>query len=278
MAETPTFWRDVAVKGSATDYKEKYVVSLSNAGNLELTHEGQPVPLGTINERAESIAVQKYTKGVGITYEMIRDDNIGAFTDIVSLFGRSAARVPDILIVQLLAANSGAGPTMSDGNPLFHASHNNIGSTAALSYTSARAAQKQMRKQTGFGPDAPPIAVEPSVMLVPVELSDIADDLFTQEYVPGASQPTSQRNSLRGRLRPAYSPRLDAISETRWWLFAEPADIPTFRCDFLDGNESAEAHMVPQKTLTEISYEFYLWGVGATALNYEGAITNAGTT
>jgi hypothetical protein len=69
----------------------------------------------------------------------------------------------------MLALNAGLGPVMDDGFTLFHASHGNIGTGAALSQDSVEADRVLMvqQKEPG-GQDF--LALQPAVLLVPAGL------------------------------------------------------------------------------------------------------------
>lgn len=274
--EVQPFWRNIAQRTTTTDFKESTTVRLSGSGDLRLILEGGSPEHTTLNERSEKIKVEKYGRAITLTFEMIRNDDLSGFGNLTQVIGRSGARLPDQLIIMLLAQNAGDGPTMSDGKGAFFAAgRGNLAPTpAALSYAEVRKARRAMMALQGFGPDPEYIEVEPRVLLVPTGLSDTAADIVMQEFVPGSEGGNNQRNTLRGRMRDVHSPRL---SGDGWYLFADPADLAAFQVQFLDGQEQPTVSLIESKT-TPFAREFwaYLPGVGVAPVNPEAGYRNAG--
>lgn len=276
--EIDVIWTSICRRGVSTDYKDSYLLSLSEAPNLELIPEGGTPSEGSFNERRESVQVAPYGKRFSYTYQMLRNDDLGAFGQFSTLFGESSRRLPDDALVTLLAANSKAGPTMSDSKALFHADHNNLGSAAALGYASAWAGWKAMRSQKGFGPNTAPINVVPQVLLVPTALYDVALDLETQEYAPtGDANDPNKRNTLRGRFTAKDSPRIDdSIDATSWWWFASPSTHPAFEVRFLDGQDMPEITPIDDGDPMSRRFQATVRGFGLAAVQYESAYRNPG--
>ncbi|MCA3003795.1 MAG: S49 family peptidase, partial [Phycisphaerales bacterium] len=275
FAERGLVWRNICAVASANDYKPQNMYSLSEGGNLVQIPQGQTPSETTFNERAQSASVAPFGRRFSLTYQMLRNDDLNAFSSWAARLGMAAARVPEDLLFGLLALNSGNGPTMSDNIALFNAAHRNLGSAAALSYAAAQADYTAMRRQRGFGPDAAWIDVTPSTLLVPVELQWTAEDIATQEFIPDATANNSNiRNTLRNRFTPLATPRLTG---TRRYWFGNPAEAPTFTMLFLDGNESPEIQQVDADSdpLNQ-RYQCTLFGVGIGANQWETAYSNPG--
>lgn len=277
LQEIRPFWRDIARKGTTSDFKPKKIYKLSEGGNLQLIPEGGTPEHTTFNEQAESVQVEPYGRRVSLTYQMMRNDDLGAFTSIITWMSLASIRLPDQILITLLSGNSGNGPDMDDGVAMFNAAHGNTASAAALSYTNVRAAMKIMREMTGFGPDSALIEVTPRVLLVPNALYNTAEDITMQEFVPGSDGANNQRNMLRNQLRPVGSPRLDAVSATRWWLFADPTLTPAFEVAFLDGAENPRVDPIHLDNPLDRGWQITLPGIGATAVHYEAAYSNPGS-
>ena len=73
---------------------------------------------GTIGEAKETYRVETYGKVVGITRQVLINDDLDAFTRVPSLFG--TARLPR-LNPMWCGAFSPSNPNMADGELLFHA-------------------------------------------------------------------------------------------------------------------------------------------------------------
>jgi len=134
-----------------------------------------------------------------------------------------------------------------------------------------------MASQVGFGDDAAPLDIEAKTLLVPTPLMDIADDLVTQEYVPGTGGANRQKNRLVG-LNSQHSSRLGKTTETanRWYLFGDPSTMPAYEIRFLDGQREPRIERITNGD--PLNYRFYavIMGFGLTAVQHEAAYSNAG--
>ena len=119
---------------SVPDFRK--VTSLSGserARHLELITEHAEVALAAVPPRpVESFAVQSYAKIGAFSRNAIINDDLGALSDWTSEMGAAAAETEASLFVNLLTANSGAGPVLDDGLNLFHASHGDLASPGTV--------------------------------------------------------------------------------------------------------------------------------------------------
>jgi len=274
--EVKTFWQDVCRLGVATDYKDAPLVMISSIGEFQDLPEGRTPQHTTFNERQVSINVGAMGLRIGLTYQAMRNDDLGAFSQRLQMIGESNARIPDTKVLNLLGVNAGLGPTMSDGSTLYHANHLNITTQAALSYAAAWADVVQFRKKKDFGPSAPFIDIEPALLLVPVDLEPVAMDIAMQENVPAALATPSaatQRNTLRGRFKVVATPKLTG---TRRYWFADPRVAPAIEVRFLDGKQTPDIVELPLNDPMTAEWQATLLGMGASAVQHEGTLTNAG--
>ncbi len=73
---------------------------------------------------------------------MVVNDDLVAFSDLARQMGQGDAETEACVLVELVEANSGNGPKLSDCKPLFHADHGNkAGSSATISNTTMPAAR-----------------------------------------------------------------------------------------------------------------------------------------
>ena len=157
---------------------------------------------------------------------MINDD-LGAFTDIAARLGQAAASFEAQQLVNLLTANSGAGPTMDDGLPFFHASHGNLAATGAvISSTTLSAARLAMRRQKS--PTGGVIDVTPAVVVVPPELETNAEQMLSSIQATKTAD-TNIFDVLRLVVEPRFT------NTTAWYVVAEPARIDGIEYAFLSG-------------------------------------------
>lgn len=107
---------------------------MGEAPTLKKVNESGEFESGTMAEAKESYAIDSFGRIIGFTRKAMVNDDLGALTDLSGKWGKAAVEFEAKFLVDLLVANSGAGPTMDDGNTLFHADHDNLaGSGGALS-------------------------------------------------------------------------------------------------------------------------------------------------
>jgi phage major head subunit gpT-like protein len=94
--------------------------------------------------------------------------------DLARRMGHGAAETEARILVTLLEAGSGNGPSLSDGKTLFHADHGNkAGSGAVISDATLSAARLALRTQKGI--EDRTIRVTPKNLLVPPALETTAE-------------------------------------------------------------------------------------------------------
>lgn len=275
--EVQTFWQQIARRGTSTDFKARKIVTVSGENDLLTVAEGDSPELGSFDDRGEDLAVDPQARDYALTYQMFKNDDLGVLANNLRLVSRSGVRRPDQMVAALLAQNSGNGPTMSDGVNMFNAAHNNLASASALNYANLKAAVTAMRALKDFNSRKPnEIEVEPRVLLTGTEISMTAQDLTTQEYAPGSTGANNEKNVFRNMLEAVYSQRLSGISATRWWLFADPADVAALEVSFLDGIDTPQIHMHEGGHPLQQRFTALIPGIGVSAVNYEGAYSNPG--
>ena len=158
-------------------------LQLGEAPQLEKVNEAGEFKRGSLGEGKESYRVETWGKVIGITRQMIINDDLDAFTRIPALFGTAAATLESDVVWGIVTAN----PNMADGVALFHASHRNLaGSGTALDVANLGKARAQMAKQTGLDGKTV-VNIRPSFLVVPSSLELTAEQLIAQNLVPAKS-------------------------------------------------------------------------------------------
>ncbi len=230
----PATLKQAARQTTAKDFRAKTSVQLGEAPTLEKVNEHGEYQYGSMAEAAESYKIDTFGKIIGLTRKAIVNDDLGAFTDLAAKLGQAAAEFEAQFLVDLLESGAGNGPTMSDGNPLFHATahKNKAASGAAPDETTLSDARLAMRKQKGLSDK--PINVTPRFLLVAPDLETVAEKLLA------AIQPTKSDdvNPFGGKLDLLVEARLS--STTRWYLIADPARIEGLEYAYLQGAEGPQ--------------------------------------
>lgn len=270
----PDTWRDFCAVGSVGDFREYSRLRTGAMGNLQLIREnGEYKNLSIPDAEKEKISAQ--TKGaiVNVSRQMIVNDDLGAFTRIAANLGRSAARTIETDVFSLFALNSGNGPTMGDGNPLFHASHSNIAGTAAApSVVAFDAIRTQMATQKEpSGLDF--IDIRPYLILAPIGLGSAIRLINQSQYNPDVSNKFQVPNVVAGLFNKVVdTPRL---SGTAYYAMANPMEEPVFEVAFLDGVQTPYLEQDMPFSIDGIQWKIRLdYGVGA--IGWRGIVKNAG--
>lgn len=267
-------WRRFCAVGSVSDFRDHPRYRLAALANLQALNELGEFQNGTIPD-GEKARVRIGTKGllINLSRQAVVNDDLGSFVGLADALGRAAARTIESDVYSLLLLNSGLGPTMDDGYSLFHANHSNIGTGAALSAAAIDADRVVMASQKGVGAYADYLDLRPQVLLVPIGLGGTARVVNGAEYDPDTANKLQRPNVVRGLFSDVVdTPRL---SGTRRYLFADPSVAPVLEVDFLDGNQEPFLELKNGFEVDGATYKVR-HDYGVSAVDYRGAVTNAG--
>ena len=253
----------------ATDFKAMNRVQIGEAPQLLKVNESGEFKRGTIAESKESYRIETYGRVVGITRQVLINDDLDAFTRIPAMYGTAIATLESDVVWAIVTANA----AMADGVALFHATHKNLAGTgAALSVTTVGDGRAAMAKQTGLDKKTV-LNIRPSFLIVPAALELAAEQLIAQNLVPaktGDVVPQSIRT-----LTPISEPRLDNASATAWYLAANPAQIDTIEYAYLEGQQGAYIETRNGFDVDGVEIKCRL-DFGAKAIDWRGLYKNAG--
>jgi hypothetical protein len=253
----------------ATDFKAMHRVQLGEAPQLLEVGESGEFKRGTLGESKESYRVKTYGRVVAITRQVLINDDLDAFTRIPAMYGNSIAQLESDVVWGIITAN----PAMADGNALFHITHKNLAGTgAALDVGSVGAARAAMAKQTGLDKKTV-LNIRPAFLIVPASLELKAEQLVAQNLVPATSGSVVPQ-SIR-TLSPISEPRLDAASETGWYLAASPNQIDTIEYAYLEGQQGAYIETRNGFDVDGVEIKCRL-DFGAKAIDWRGLYKNPG--
>ena len=219
-----------------------------------------------LSEFSYSIRNRKFEATIGIAREVLEDEQLGQIRIRVQSMAEAAAAHYDQLLFELIGQGSVA--LCFDGLPFYSIAHR-TGGTAVSNLTNtpltsdnleaALTAMKRIPLDSGQ-----PMAVQPTHLLVPPELSFTAKRILNSTYYPeatGAGQPGNMAmNPLQGALQIVESSRLPTATE--WHVLDASHPVKPFLIQqriapevrALDGSDGYE---------TEASFlrDVYLYGV-----------------
>jgi len=247
---------------TAPDFKTIARTALGDSPTLEKVNEHGEYKYGSVSEARENYAIASYGKIVALTRQTLINDDLSAFTRLPEMFGRAAADLESDTVWGIITANA----ALADSIALFHASHGNLPTGAAISVAQLGVCRAAMRVQTGL--DGRKINVTPRYLLVPAALETIAQQFTSQAYAASAS---SSINPFAGALQVLAEPRLDTASTTAWYMAADPAQIDTIEYAYLEGNQGVYLETKDGWEIDGVEFKARL-DFGAKAIDFRGLV------
>ncbi|OYU40810.1 MAG: hypothetical protein CFE33_01605 [Pseudorhodobacter sp. PARRP1] len=271
FAAQPPALLTVANKKSALDYRSGYGVGLSGSGAMKVLGESAEIQAVTVDETGENKAVPDdlaamfFLSNKSLVNDGTAMQMLAEISQKMLIGAQQTAR--NVLIAPLLA-NSGAGQTMRDTNPLFFAARGNLAASgAALSVASLSVARTAMARQVDSQGNA--LALAPKFLVVPPELQTVAEQLVATLQ---ANIATSV-NPFAGKLEVITEAGL--TSATAWYLVADPLADEGLCYAYLDGQEAPSVES--KDAWNRLGMDFRItWALGAAFHGWRGWYKNAG--
>jgi phage head maturation protease len=264
----PSGIRRLGRQTSARDFRSVNKIMLGEAPLLEKLNEHGEIKAGTMAEAREAYKIETWAKKIGITRQVLVNDDLGAFSDLARRMGQGAAETEARILVTLLEANSGNGPILSDTKALFHVDHGNkAASGAVISDATLSAARLALRTQKGI--DGRIIRVTPKNLLVPPALETVAEK-WLATIAPATA---ADVNPFSGAMSLVVEPRLS--SATRWYITADPGEIDGLEFAYLSGNEGPQVESRSGWDVDGVEIRVIL-DFGAGFIDHRGWFQNAG--
>jgi HK97 family phage prohead protease len=216
------------------DFRDQERPILGSAPALEAVPEHAEYKNGYFTEDSAKYAVAKYGKIVSLSWEILVNDNLGAFLRVQPALGQAARRLEADTIYALFALNGATGPTMQDTKALWHADHGNLVSVgAALSASQLGAGRALLRKQTALGGGY--MSLVPRFLIVPPTQESAAELLLAN-----AARPATGTDKTTGAwiasLELVVEPRLLDTTPFPVYLAADSAQVDTCELGLLEEN------------------------------------------
>jgi hypothetical protein len=268
FAAAPNALRTLARATTIADFRTQTSVKLSEFPRLSLVNEAGEVTYGTRAEAKEAYRLSSYAKIFSLSRQALVNDDLGAFSSFSAAAGRAAAETEASLLVSLLTSNSGTGPTLDDGNVLYHSTHGNVaGAGTVIDVTNLSAARLAMRSQLGLD-GVTPVNATPRYLLVSATKETSAESVLA----PLTPNAVSSVNPFPGTMSLLVEPRLTG---NRWYLFADPAVLPVLEYGYLSSAQGPQ--MASREGWDVLGMEFrVLLDYGCGVVDWRGTYTNAG--
>lgn len=263
-------------RDSARDFKQVTRYRMTSVGDFEEVAKDGAIKVGTATEETFNNQVKTYARKIGISRQDLINDDLGAFTQIGQHLGRKA---------KIRMHKLGFGVLAGNANNFFHSNNKNLatGAGSVLSIAGLTAAAQLFLEQKDTAGD--PVMVMPKYLLVAPANDVVAKQLYTDVTVnetTTADKAKPNSNPHRGAYTPLTSPFLmtggvTGAANAKWWLLADPADVPCVVLIFLNGNEAPVIESSDLNfDLLGIDFRGYL-DVGAAQADPKGGVQSNGS-
>lgn len=224
---------------SRLDYHEGKSLTLSASGMPKEIAEAGEIEFVTMDEKGEALpAPRDFGSGANLSNKVIANDRHDLLSKVGDrMLGGAIERMRRVLL-EPLEANSGAGQTMADGDPMFSTARGNTFSSGGeLSVATLSDARIALRKAEGLQGEL--YAIEPWAIVVPAELETTAQQVVAQIQ----ATKFSDANPFSGSLEIIVEPGLS--DPKAWYLIGNPARYDGLAHAFLDGQSAPRVEVRP---------------------------------
>lgn len=272
-------WPKFCKTGSVADFRAHNRYRMGTFGPLDsLTEKGEFQNQYLADAEKETISASTKGNIVALTREVLINDDLGAFLDVAAKLGREAQYTIERDVFDLLALGAGLGPAMNDGDTLFHANHDNIGTDSTLTVAGLDADIVLLALQTGPG-GTRVLNIKPHILLLPRALQGQAISIIGAEFDSDAvAANATNKFMVPNRVRGMFPVIIGSpfLTGTRRYIFADPGRHPVIEVVFLDGQQAPYMEMREGWRVDGVEWKVRLdFGVGA--VDFRGAVTNDGT-
>lgn len=268
--EAPTTFQYWTGKGSNSDFKAAEHYRISEAGELQRTPQNGVIPYDSaMKDEKVTKAVLTYAERWGFTREAFINDDLSVLSRVPAAYVIAAKRGINKLVYKMLASN----PVIFDGETLFSAPHNNLGTAGAIGTATMSEGRKMMRTQKGIRGEST-LNIAPKYLIVPAEQETVAAQYIRSEADPAAKH-SGVTNVFRNAMDIIVDAELDQYSEFAWYLAADPNIADTVEVTYLRGQE--EPTLETDIPFDRLGMDFRIYfDYGVTILDSRGLFKNSG--
>lgn len=226
-------WRLITATRPVSDFKQ--ISGYALTGDLEYKEvaPGGEVKHGTIGETSYANQAKLYALMLGIDYQHLRNDDLGAFTAINKRLGRGGALTINKVFWTAFLATAGSFWSGANGN---------YGASTDYAFSDIdKLDNVNLAWQSRTDPDGKPMGDKAKYLLVPSKWEVRAKKYMSSTRISNDSG-DGEDNPMAGVWEPISSTYLGNSSFTgysvdNYYLLKDPADMPVIETVFLDGQE-----------------------------------------
>lgn len=259
-----------------SDFKPRSFYDVGVFNQLDLVQEREKYKeLKFSSEMMAWIKSEKYANFVGLTVEMMKNDDLGGFMAQLSTLTEASEVTLNLTHIMMLAEN----PLMVDGTAMFDSSRSNIvsgdpnGDVPNATNTSVHRTRHRTTK--GFGHETPQNR-PPSLWLGPAALEkDAKQTYLTNVYDAKVAQTDANINTVRNEITPVIDANLDTFDAVKWYTLVG-LRIPPFIYGYGPFGPSGERKTWYDYSNGARNYS-YAGSFGVAPFSPRGIVQNAGT-
>ena len=219
-------WRSISTVRSVNDFKALTSYRLNGGMKFEKVANGGELKNAGVSDESRTISAETYGIMTSVTRTDLINDDLGALTAVPQRIGRGGAlKLNDVFWADFV----------DDGSFFTTARGNKKTSAGALSISTLKTIATMFRKLRD--PDGNPVAIEPRILLVPVDQELAAAEIMGSTLIQsGATGGQPERNVMAGRYQVVASTYLTNADD--FYLLASPSDLPVMEVAFLNGVQS----------------------------------------
>jgi hypothetical protein len=219
-------WRQISAVRSVNDFKTLTSYRLNGGFKFEKVANGGELKNAGASDESRTISAETYGIMTSVTRTDLINDDLGALTAVPQRIGRGGAlKLNDVFWTEF----------QDDASFFTTARGNKKTSTGALAISTLKTIATMFRKLKD--PDGNPVAIEPRLLLVPVDQELAAAEIMGSSLIQsGATGGQPERNVMAGRYQVVASTYLSNVDD--FYLLASPADLPVMEVAFLNGVQS----------------------------------------
>ncbi|NKJ77752.1 prohead protease/major capsid protein fusion protein [Rhizobium leguminosarum] len=223
--KAPSSFRTIARQRNFKDFRPHYMLRSGEFPALQdLSEHGEIKSASLKDATQESITLKTKAIRLGITRQLMVNDDLGMISDLLGGYGARIAAQENALAWAAIKANR----ALSDGIAVFHANHKNLfGSVVASPDAASLGAGRAMMKK--HKSDGIALNLSPKYLVVPTDLEVDAEKLMTAIL----ATTTGDVNVFSGKLQIICDAELD--DHDAWYLFADPAMAEVLTFGYLNG-------------------------------------------
>lgn len=244
--ETPRTFLGLGRSATVNDFRAKHVYKVGDAPSLKRLNEHGEYERGTISEAKESYAIDTFARSIALTRKLIINDDLNALDSLPALFGAAGSRLESDIVWGLLLnwnfeTNEAANFVLNDGNPFYHASHDNLLTGAANALGKAGLSKLRELGRSFKTLDGHFMNVMWNTLVLPQSLETKAEELLR---LPISANNTDDSNPFTNRMDYRIEPRLQVVSDKAYYAFTN--QFAAFEYANLAGEEGMMTEVVNQ--------------------------------